>query len=83
MSNVAAPCSVTNCVGDVAATGGWKGTQMLLKCYQQPDPDTILAVMNEPQKLGQQWEAATSCELRHRARNSMIQIWLEDWGGWI
>jgi integrase len=45
---------------DVAAAGGWKGTQMLLKCYQQPDPDTILAVMNEPSKLGQQWEAATS-----------------------
>jgi integrase len=45
---------------DVAAVGGWKGTQMLLKCYQQPDPDTILAVMNEPQKLGQQWDAATS-----------------------
>jgi integrase len=45
---------------DVAAAGGWKGTQMLLKCYQQPDPNTILAVMNEPSKLGQQWEAATS-----------------------
>ena len=29
---------------------------MLLKCYQQPDPDTILAVMNEPSKLGEQWE---------------------------
>lgn len=37
----------------------WKGMQMLLKCYQQPDPDTILAVMNEPSKLGDQWEAAT------------------------
>lgn len=44
---------------DVAAAGGWKDTQMLLKCYQQPDPDTILAVMNEPSKLGDQWEAAT------------------------
>jgi integrase len=44
---------------DVAAAGGWKGTQMLLKCYQQPDPDTILSVMNEPSKLGDQWEAAT------------------------
>ncbi len=41
---------------DVAAAGGWKGTRMLLKCYQQPDPDTILAVMNEPSKLGEQWE---------------------------
>lgn len=45
---------------DVAAAGGWKGTQMLLQCYQQPDPDTILAVMNEPSKLGQQWEMASS-----------------------
>ena len=32
---------------------------MLLKCYQQPDPDTILAVMNEPSKLGEQWEVVT------------------------
>jgi len=45
---------------DVAAAGGWKGTQMLVKCYQQPDPDTILSVMNEPSKLGQQWETATT-----------------------
>jgi hypothetical protein len=44
---------------DVAAAGGWKGTQMLVKCYQQPDPDTILAVMSEPSKLGEQWEVAT------------------------
>jgi hypothetical protein len=43
---------------DVAAAGGWKGTQMLLKCYRQPDPETILSVMNEPQRLGDQWEAA-------------------------
>ena len=45
---------------DVAAAGGWKGTQMLLKCYQQPDPDTMLSVMNEPLKLGQQWETVSS-----------------------
>jgi hypothetical protein len=45
---------------DVAAAGDWKGTQMLVKCYQQLDPDTILSVMNEPSKLGQQWETATT-----------------------
>jgi hypothetical protein len=33
---------------------------MLLKCYQQADPDTMLAVMNEPLKLGQQWEMVSS-----------------------
>jgi hypothetical protein len=32
---------------------------MFLERYQQPDPNTILAVMNEPSKLGEQWEVAT------------------------
>jgi len=33
---------------DVAAAGGWKDTETLLTCYQQPDADTLLAVMSEP-----------------------------------
>ena len=28
---------------DVAAGGGWKCTEMLLRCYQQPDEDTTLS----------------------------------------
>jgi hypothetical protein len=36
---------------DVAAAGGWKDTQTLLTCYQQPDPETMLAVMSEPRKV--------------------------------
>ena len=37
-----------------------EGYPNALKTYQQPDPDTILAVMNEPSKLGEQWEAEES-----------------------
>jgi integrase len=36
---------------DVAAAGGWKDTETLLTCYQQPDADTLLAVMSEPRKV--------------------------------
>ncbi len=36
---------------DVAASGGWKGTETLLGCYQQADRDTMLAVMSEPRKV--------------------------------
>lgn len=36
---------------DVAAAGGWKGTQTLVTCYQHADRDTMLAVMSEPRKL--------------------------------
>ncbi len=36
---------------DVAAAGGWKDVETLLTCYQQPDPQTLLAVMSEPRKL--------------------------------
>lgn len=36
---------------DVAAAGGWKDTATLLTCYQQPDAETLLAVMNEPRKV--------------------------------
>ncbi len=38
-------------VTDVAAAGGWKGTETLLSCYQQADRDTMLAVMSEPRKV--------------------------------
>jgi hypothetical protein len=36
---------------DVAAAGGWKDVETLLTCYQQPDQQTLLAVMSEPRKL--------------------------------
>jgi len=36
---------------DVAAAGGWLDTETLLKCYQQPDNETLLAVMSEERKL--------------------------------
>jgi hypothetical protein len=36
---------------DVAAAGGWKDIETLLTCYQRPDRDTLLAVMEEPKKL--------------------------------
>jgi integrase len=38
-------------VVDVAAAGGWKDTQTLLTCYQQPDAESMLAVMSEPRKV--------------------------------
>jgi hypothetical protein len=31
---------------DVAAAGGWKDLTTLLTCYQQPDPDTMRAVID-------------------------------------
>jgi 2-polyprenyl-6-methoxyphenol hydroxylase-like FAD-dependent oxidoreductase len=36
---------------DVAAAGGWKDTETLLTCYQLPDRDTQLAVMNCTNKI--------------------------------
>ena len=36
---------------DVAYAGGWKDTGTLLKCYQQPDPDTIEEVVLSPRVL--------------------------------
>lgn len=32
-------------ITDVAAAGGWKGTETLLQCYQQPDMDTMKSVV--------------------------------------
>jgi hypothetical protein len=32
-------------VVDVAAAGGWRDIRTLLTCYQQPDPDTMRAVV--------------------------------------
>jgi integrase len=36
---------------DVAQAGGWSDTQTLLTCYQQPDHETLLAVVSEPRKV--------------------------------
>lgn len=35
-------------IRDVAAAGGWKDTDSLLKSYMQPDPETIWQVVSEP-----------------------------------
>jgi hypothetical protein len=37
--------------GAVAAAGGWRDTETLLTSYQQPDDETLLAVMNEERKV--------------------------------
>lgn len=34
-----------------AAAGGWRDVTTLLRCYTQPDDDTILAVMSEARKV--------------------------------
>ncbi len=39
-------------VQDVAALGGWKGTQVLQTLYQQPDLDAMERVLLEGQKVG-------------------------------
>ena len=33
------------------AAGGWQDTEALLKCYQQPNNETLLAVMSEERKV--------------------------------
>ncbi len=36
---------------DVAAAGGWKDVSTLKKCYQQPDLETMLAVVQGGREL--------------------------------
>ena len=36
---------------DVAAAGGWKGTEALQRCYLHADPATMLQVVNSPVEL--------------------------------
>jgi hypothetical protein len=36
---------------DVAAAGGWKSTETLRRCYQQPDEASVLRVVLEPVEL--------------------------------
>jgi len=38
-------------VSDVTQAGGWKDVSTLIRCYQQADNDTMLAVMSEPRKI--------------------------------
>jgi len=40
-------------VADVAAVGGWRDIGTLLKCYTQPDADTMLSVMESPKKISE------------------------------
>jgi integrase len=43
---------------DVAAAGGWSDLTTLLRCYQQVDEETLLAVMNEPRKVSERIQSA-------------------------
>jgi hypothetical protein len=36
---------------DVARCGGWRGPRTLLEIYQQPDDETMLAVMEHSRKV--------------------------------
>ena len=36
---------------DVAAAGGWKDTETLLRHYMKPDSETLYAVMAEPRRV--------------------------------
>jgi len=38
---------------DVAAAGGWSDVDTLLNVYQQPDPQTLRAVMSDPRRLSE------------------------------
>ena len=38
---------------DVAEAGGWKDVETMLRSYDQPDRETLLAVMSEPRKLSE------------------------------
>jgi hypothetical protein len=38
-------------VKDVAEAGGWASTETWVRCYQQPDPDTMLRVVLEGAEL--------------------------------
>ena len=38
-------------VKDVAEAGGWASTETLVRCYQQPDPDTMLRVVLDGTEL--------------------------------
>ena len=42
-----------SCLWDwaVPAVGGWKDHETILRCYQQPDTETMKSVMNEPRKV--------------------------------
>ena len=62
-------------LADVAAVGGWKDIETLLKCYSQADRVTMLGVMSEPKKLrtadvGRRAGAADREALRRVAGNA-------------
>jgi len=40
-------------VVDVAAAGGWTDVETLLRCYQQPEAETLLRVTSEERRVGQ------------------------------
>jgi integrase len=45
-------------VVDVANAGGWSSPHTLLRCYQQPDNETLLAVMSDPTEV-KMWRGGT------------------------
>jgi integrase len=51
---------------DVAAAGGWSDVQTLLTCYQQPDPETLRAVV-DGKKLTQK---LTQPKRQHKSHSS-------------
>lgn len=51
---------------DVAAAGGWKSTETPRRCYQQPDADTMLAVVLSGAELREK-QAFLHTNLAHRA----------------
>jgi integrase len=38
-------------IADVAAAGGWRDIDTLIRCYQQPTNDVLIAVMSEERKV--------------------------------
>ena len=66
-------------LADVAAVGGWKDIETLLKCYSQADRVTMLGVMSEPKKLrtadvGRRAGAADREALRRVAANAAEKL---------
>lgn len=45
-------------VVDVASAGGWSSPHTFLRCYQQPDNDTLLTVMSDPTEV-KMWRGGT------------------------
>ena len=57
---------------DVAAAGGWKSEETLLRCYQQPDEATMLnVVMDGAEPLSHQQSQRKWCEISRTGRGAV------------